>query len=76
MEQAPQPALPPPPRVDLFERERRQTHRVLLFLMVTLVFSSLAGVTPNIDLGVFATLLGGDLAVLGAGAVIKLVGPK
>lgn len=65
-----------PSPLDPYHRERSWTHRVLLALIVLLTLASLTGFAPHVDLGVFATLAGMDCAVLGVGAVIRLVGPK
>ena len=47
---------------------------VFLGLIVALIAGSLTGLTMGVDLGVFGTLVGGLLALLGRGAVIRLFG--
>ncbi len=50
---------------------------VFVALIVLLVVGAASRLTPNIDLGVFGTLMGGLLAILGRGAVVRLFGgPK
>ena len=57
------------------DRVRVAAAWAFLGLLVVLALSTLTGLTPNVDLGVFGTLMGGFLAVIGAGVVVKLLGP-
>ena len=58
------------------DRVRLAAAWAFLGLLVVLALSTLTDLTPNVDLGVFTTLGGLFLATIGAGAVIKLFGPK
>jgi hypothetical protein len=65
---------PPAQLPDGLERTRVLAARVFLGLIVSLIVASTVGLTRNVDLGVFGTLVGGELALLGAGVVVKLFG--
>lgn len=63
-----------PAKDDPLERARIRAIYVVLALIVADVTVSMTGIAPKLDLGVFATLMGGEISLLGLGAVIKLVG--
>ncbi len=53
--------------------------RAIYAVLALIVLSSLGAITglaSHLDLGWFATLMGGLLALLGLGAVIRFVGSK
>lgn len=66
--------LPVPPHQTPIEKARIAGAGVFLGLMVVLTISSVVGLTPNVDLGVFGTLMGGFLACVAAGPIVKFVG--
>ena len=51
----------------------RAGYAILVLIVILAAYDTLR---PGIDLGVFATLMGGLLALLGLGAVIKFTGGK
>ena len=51
----------------------RAGYAILALIVILAVYDT---VRPGIDLGVFATLMGGLLALLGLGAVIKFTGGR
>lgn len=63
-------------RQDPLERARIRAIYAVLGLIVVLALASVSGFAPHLDLGVFATLMGGLVSLLGLGAVIRLVGPR
>ena len=64
-------ALPDP-----LERARIRAIYVVLILIAILAVLDAVGLAPHLDLGVFATLMGGLISLLGLGAVVRLVGGK
>ena len=65
-----------PPSDTGLARLRLTAGWTFLALIVMLALSSLLDLTPNVDLGVFTTLAGLFLATVGAGAVIRVFGPR
>lgn len=63
-------------RPDPLERARVRAIYAVLGLIVVLALASISGFASHLDLGVFATLMGGLVSLLGLGAVIRLVGPR
>lgn len=60
---------------DPLERARiRAIYAVLVLIVMLTVASLIPQLQVHIDLGVFATLMGGLVSLLGLGAVIRLVG--
>ena len=57
------------------ERARIRAIYLVLAMIAAGGFGSFAGLV-SLDLGVFATLMGGLLALLGLGSVVKLIGTK
>ncbi len=64
-----------PHPIESLERARVRAIYAVLGLIVVLAIGSSFDVA-DLDLGVFATLMGGLVSLLGLGAVIRLVGPK
>lgn len=69
---APAPSSPNGP--DPLERARIRAVYAVLIIIVASSAGTISGYTPHIDLGWFATLMGGLISLLGLGAVIRLVG--
>lgn len=58
------------------EKLRVRGGYALLAVIVALAVTSQTGATPNLDSAVFLTLMGGYLATVGAGAVVRLFNGK
>jgi hypothetical protein len=66
-----EPAVP-----SLFDQARIRGFYVILALIVFLAITGAMRLAAPVDLGVFATLAGMDVAFIGAGSVIRFVGLK
>lgn len=64
-----------PHPLDSLDRARIRAIYAVLAVIVLLALGGAFNVA-HLDLGIFATLMGGLVSLLGLGAVIRLVGPK